>query len=90
MRKYTEMNEKDKDIRKRAIKIAIIAVLIVAATVMAWIYYDNLIKTDPDENIQNLVDSLNNIEISSNINGLDDIDITKSEILSDTDNDAYK
>lgn len=90
MRKYIEMDEKDKDIRKRAIKIAIIAVLIVAATVMAWIYYDNLIKTDPDENIQSLVDSLNNIEISSNINGLDDIDITKSEILSDTDNDAYK
>ena len=90
MRKYIEMDEKDKDIRKRAIKIAIIAVLIVAATVMAWIYYDNLIKTDPDENIQNLVDSLNNIEISSNINGLDDIDITKSEILSHTDNDAYK
>ena len=84
------MNEKDKDIRKRAIKIAIIVVSIVAATVTAWIYYDNLIKTDPDENIQSLVDSLNNIEISSNINGLDDIDITKSEILSDTDNDAYK
>lgn len=84
------MNEKDKDIRKRAIRIAIIAVLIVAATVTAWIYYDNLIKTDPDENMQSLVDSLDNIEISSNIKGLDDIDITKSEILSDTDNDAYK
>ena len=84
------MDEKDKDIRKRAITIAIIAVLAVAATVTAWIYYDNLIKTDPDENIQSLVDSLNNIEISSNIKGLDDIDITKSELLSDTDNDAYK
>lgn len=90
MRKYIEMDEKDKDIRKRAIKIAIIAVLIVAAIVMAWIYYDNLIKTDPDENIKSLVDSLNNIEISSNIKGLDDIDITKSKLLSDTDNDAYK
>lgn len=84
------MDEKDKDIRKRAITIAIIAVLVVAATVTAWIYYDNLIKTDPDENIQSLVDSLNNIEISSNIKGLDDIDITKSELLSDTDNNAYK
>ena len=90
MRKYIEMDEKDKDIRKRAITIAIIVVLAVAATVTAWIYYDNLIKTDPDENIQSLVDSLNNIEISSNIKGLDDIDITKSEMLSDTDNDAYK
>lgn len=90
VRKYIEMDEKDKDIRKRAITIAIIAVLAVAATVTAWIYYDNLIKTDPDENIQSLVDSLNNIEISSNIKGLDDIDITKSELLSDTDNDAYK
>lgn len=84
------MDEKDKDIRKRAITIAIIAVLAVAATVTAWIYYDNLIKTDPDENIKSLVDSLNNIAISSNIKGLDDIDITKSELLSDTDNDAYK
>lgn len=84
------MDEKYKGIIKRAIKIAIIAVLIVVATVTAWIYYDNLIKTDPDENIQSLVDSLNNIEISSNIKGIDDIDITKSEILSDTDNDAYK
>lgn len=90
MRKYIEMDEKDKDIRKRAITIAIIAVLAVAATVTAWIYYDNLIKTDPDENIQSLVDGLDNIEISSSIKGLDDIDITKSELLSDTDNDAYK
>lgn len=84
------MDEKYKDIRKRAITMAIVAVLIVATTVIAWIYYDNLIKTDPDENIQSLVDSLDNIEISSNIKGLDDIDITKSELLSDTDNDAYK
>ena len=90
VRKYIEMDEKDKDIRKRAITIAIIAVLVVAATVTAWIYYDNIIKTDPDENIQSLVDSLDNIEISSNIKGIDDIDITKSELLSDTDNDAYK
>lgn len=90
MRKYIEMDEKYKGIIKRAITIAIVAVLIVAATVIAWIYYDNLIKTDPDENIQSLVDSLDNIEISSNIKGLDDIDITKSELLSDTDNDAYK
>lgn len=84
------MDEKYKGIIKRAITIAIVAVLIVAATVIAWIYYDNLIKTDPDENIQSLVDSLDNIEISSNIKGLDDIDITKSELLSDTDNNAYK
>lgn len=84
------MDEKYKGIRKRAITIVIVAVLIVAATVIAWIYYDNLIKTDPDENIQSLVDSLDNIEIASNIKGLDDIDITKSELLSDTDNDAYK
>lgn len=84
------MDEKYKDIIKRAITIAIVAVLIVAATVIAWTYYDNLIKTDPDENIQSLVDSLDNIEIASNIKGLDDIDITKSELLSDTDNDAYK
>lgn len=84
------MDEKYKGIRKRAITIAIVAVLIVAATVIAWIYYDNLIKTNPDENIQSLVDSLDNIEIASNIKGLDDIDITKSELLSDTDNDAYK
>lgn len=84
------MDEKYKGIIKRAITIAIVAVLIVAAAVIAWIYYDNLIKTDPDENIQSLVDSLDNIEISSNIKGLDDIDITKSELLSDTDNDAYK
>lgn len=84
------MDEKDKDIRKRAITIAIIAVLAVAAAVMVWIYYDNLIKTDPDENIQSLVDSLNSIEISSSIKGLDNIDITKSELLSDTDNNAYK
>lgn len=90
MRKYIEMDEKNKDIRKRAITIVIIAVLIVAAAVIAWIYYDNIIKTDPDENIQSLVDSLDNIEIASNIKGLDDIDITKSELLSDTDNDAYK
>lgn len=90
MRKYIEMDEKYKGIIKRAITIAIVAVLIVAATVIAWIYYDNLIKTDPDENIQSLVDSLDNIEIASNIKGLDDIDITKSELLSDTDNDAYK
>ena len=81
------MDEKYKDIIKRAITIAIVAVLIVAATVIAWTYYDNLIKTDPDENIQSLVDSLDNIEIASNIKGLDDIDITKSELLSDTDND---
>lgn len=84
------MDEKYKDIIKRAITIAIVAVLIVAVAVIAWIYYDNLIKTDPDENIQSLVDSLDNIEIASNIKGLDDIDITKSELLSDTDNDAYK
>ena len=84
------MDEKYKGIIKRAITIAIVAVLIVAAAVIAWIYYDNLIKTDPDENIQSLVDSLDNIEIESNIKGLDDIDITKSELLSDTDNDAYK
>lgn len=84
------MDEKYKGIIKRAITIAIVAVLVVAAAVMAWIYYDNLIKTDPDENIQSLVDSLDNIEIASNIKGLDDIDITKSELLSDTDNDAYK
>lgn len=84
------MDEKYKGIRKRAITIAIVAVLVVAATVIAWIYYDNLIKTNPDENIQSLVDSLDNIEIASNIKGLDDIDITKSELLSDTDNDAYK
>ena len=84
------MDEKYKDIIKRAITIAIVAVLIVAATVIAWTYYDNLIKTDPDENIQSLVDSLDNIEIASNIKGLDDIDITKSELLSDTDNDSYK
>lgn len=84
------MDEKYKGIRKRAITIAIVAVLVVAAAVIAWIYYDNLIKTDPDENIQSLVDSLDNIEIASNIKGLDDIDITKSELLSDTDNDAYK
>lgn len=84
------MDEKYKDIIKRAITIAIVAVLIVAVAVIAWIYYDNLIKTDPDENIQSLVDSLDNIEIASNIKGLDDIDITKSEMLSDTDNDAYK
>lgn len=84
------MDEKYKGIIKRAITIAIVAVLIVAAAVIAWIYYDNLIKTDPDENIQSLVDSLDNIEIASNIKGLDDIDITKSELLSDTDNDAYK
>ena len=90
MRKYIEMDEKYKDIIKRAITIAIVAVLIVAATVIAWTYYDNLIKTDPDENIQSLVDSLDNIEIASNIKGLDDIDITKSELLSDTDNDSYK
>lgn len=90
VRKYIEMDEKNKDIRKRAITIVIIAVLIVAAAVIAWIYYDNIIKTDPDENIQSLVDSLDNIEIASNIKGLDDIDITKSELLSDTDNDAYK
>lgn len=90
MRKYIEMDEKYKDIIKRAITIAIVAVLIVAVAVIAWIYYDNLIKTDPDENIQSLVDSLDNIEIASNIKGLDDIDITKSELLSDTDNDAYK
>lgn len=90
MRKYIEMDEKYKGIIKRAITIAIVAVLVVAATVMAWIYYDNLIKTDPDENIQSLVGSLDNIEIASNIKGLDDIDITKSELLSDTDNDAYK
>lgn len=90
VRKYIEMDENNKDIRKRAITIVIVAVLIVAATVMAWIYYDNIIKTNPDENIKSLVDSLDNIEISSNIKGLDDIDITKSELLSDTDNDAYK
>lgn len=90
VRKYIEMDEKYKGIRKRAITIAIVAVLVVAAAVIAWIYYDNLIKTDPDENIQSLVDSLDDIEIASNIKGLDDIDITKSELLSDTDNDAYK
>ena len=84
------MNEKYKGIRKRAITIAIVAVLVVAAAVIAWIYYDNFIKTNPDENIQSLVNSLDNIEIASNIKGLDDIDITKSELLSDTDNDAYK
>lgn len=84
------MDEKYKGIRKRAITITIVAVLIVAAAVIAWIYYDNLIKTNPDENIQSLVDSLDNIEIASNIKGLDGIDITKSELLSDTDNDAYK
>lgn len=89
-RKYIEMDEKYKVIIKRAITIAIVAVLVVAAAVIAWIYYDNIIKTDPDENIQSLVDSLDNIEIASNIKGLDDIDITKSELLSDTDNDAYK
>lgn len=84
------MDEKYKGIIKRAITIAIVAVLIVAAAVIAWIYYDSIIKTNPDENIQSLVDSLDNIEIASNIKGLDDIDITKSELLSDTDNDAYK
>lgn len=84
------MDEKYNGIIKRAITIAIVAVLVVAAAVIAWIYYDNIIKTDPDENIQSLVDSLDNIEIASNIKGLDDIDITKSELLSDTDNDAYK
>lgn len=90
VRKYIEMDEKYKDIIKRAITIAIVAVLVVAATVITWIYYDSIIKTDPDENIQSLVDSLDNIEIASNIKGLDGIDITKSELLSDTDNDAYK
>lgn len=84
------MDEKYKGIIKRVITIAIVAVLIVAVAVIAWIYYDNLIKTNPDENIQSLVDSLDNIEIASNIKGLDDIDITKSDLLSDTDNDAYK
>lgn len=82
-------NKGNKKNKKWLGAIAVIIAVIVA-TILGWLYYDNLIKTTPDENIQSLVDDLNNIEISSNISGFDDIDITKSDLFSDTDNNAYK
>ena len=75
---------------KKWLGAIVIIIVIAMAAILGWTYYDNLIKTTPDENIQSLVDDLNNIEISSNISGFDDIDITKSDLFSDADNSAYK